>query len=95
MPNLAQQARSSQGTDEHLFHEGRALAYYEVVTTLLGQAEVFGVEVVSEPGFDPQSLLGQVGQMANGASGVPQDATEGPQTAQASPDGSERGTSEA
>lgn len=43
----AQQAKAAKGTDEHLFHEGRALAYYEVVSTMIGQAEVFGVEVVS------------------------------------------------
>lgn len=28
-----------EGTDEHLFHEGRALASYEMVSTLIVQAE--------------------------------------------------------
>lgn len=55
----AKAAKTSGAKDDQLFQDGRALAYYEVVSTMIGQAEVFGLSAstIPELGFDPQSLL--------------------------------------
>lgn len=51
--------RTEGDMGRRLYAEGRALAYYEVVSTLIGQAEAFGVskEDVPELDFDPEREL--------------------------------------
>lgn len=55
----AKAAKSTGTGDDQLFQDGRAEAYYEVVSTMIRQAEVFGLSASSMPAlaFDPESLL--------------------------------------
>lgn len=52
-------AKAVNGND-HAFEKGRALAYYEVVSTLIGQLSAFGIEPESvglRKDFDPDREL--------------------------------------
>jgi len=51
--------RGRKTADERAFEDGRALAYYEVVSTLVNQAKVFGLspDVISSLRFDPDKDL--------------------------------------
>ncbi len=46
-------------SEERAFEEGRALAYYEVISTLINQAKAFGIspEIVPALQFDPDKEL--------------------------------------
>ena len=52
-------ASANRATVEQAFDDGRALAYYEVVSTLLNQADAFGLSHDALPflDFDPDKEL--------------------------------------
>ncbi len=54
-----QEQEAARGTAGASFEVGRAMAYYEVVSLLLGQAEVFGLapEDLRMEGFHPDRDL--------------------------------------
>ncbi len=49
----------ARGTDDAAYEAGRAMAYYEVITLLIAQAEAFGlpVEDLRLDGLDPDREL--------------------------------------
>jgi len=51
--------KDSRTVQQQAFEEGRALAYYEVVSTLLNQAEVFGLspDILRVLNFNPDEEL--------------------------------------
>ena len=52
-------AQSNRTIEQQAFEDGRALAYYEVVSTLVNQADVFGLSHDALPilDFDPDKEL--------------------------------------
>jgi hypothetical protein len=52
-------ADSKRTAEQQAFEDGRALAYYEVVSTLVNQADVFGLspDVLPVLRFDPDKEL--------------------------------------
>ena len=52
-------AKKSRTPEEQAFEQGRALAYYEVVSTLINQAHIFGLshEVLPLLDFKPDEEL--------------------------------------
>ena len=48
-----------QGLDGHSYYEGKVLAYYEVISTMLLQAKAFGIdpEELNLGGIDPERDL--------------------------------------
>ena len=57
---LMRKEPQEKGSDrDAAFQEGRALAYYEVVSTLINQAAIFGLSKDTIPAldFDPDKIL--------------------------------------
>lgn len=56
---ISETGKSQKSNEQRAFDDGRALGYYEAVSTLINQARVFNISTTSIPSvtFDPDKEL--------------------------------------